>query len=798
MRLINLIVVTLFYLPAQAQTNRPAAYLLKGSTTGNGDPLAGALIIVYSCADSSIVASTYTGNNGEYQAGIAAPGCYYIIVQSLIFAEYRSATFTIDSTQHEWLLPAFQLNGPRVTGLQGVVVTDRKRLVERKIDRVVFHVNNLPSTAGGNAMDALQQAPGVKISDNDIALVAKSKVKLMVNDRLVYLSGTDLINYLRSIPADNIASIEIITMPPAKYDAGGNAGIINIKTKKEKDDGLNSALTGSFTKATYEKSAAGALLSYKKGNYTLYGNFSYSADRKSPNYETLLNYPAWTWFQKEKRTDKVHYGSYQAGIDYRINALSAISLSFIGSSTGLNLSSNNTIHVTNPAGIPDSSMFTTGLTTGNTSDGTFNLNYQWTGLNKKKLTLNADYFYHNGDRSAAFLTQNQLPNGTSTGFSQSQRIGSGIEIKVKTGAADYEQPLLKGLLSLGAKLTFINNHSMNSLSADTGKPARDLFDYEENTQAVYGSWKRSFNKKWELQAGVRGEYTQIKGISDYTVQSVRQSYARLFPSFYLLHTINDDNSVGLTYGRRINRPGYNTLNPFKWYTSSYSYSAGNPFLLPSYSHNTELTYSYKGDYSATLFLTATQNGFDQVTNVRPDTNLVELLYRNFLTLWSYGLNTSLVFRPVSWWQSTNDISAYRKISNSSLPGTLAHMSSFSAYLSTMNMLTINSKKTIIATVSFWYQFPEVDNYDKFDAYYNLNLGLRCLLFNKRLTVSLASRDLLRTQKIVYSSEINDVKRRSNNYYDTRNFSIAISWKLGKKEVKKKTTGNNREERERAN
>ncbi|RAJ11162.1 outer membrane receptor protein involved in Fe transport [Chitinophaga skermanii] len=781
---------------AFAQNSSATQYVTMGTLLLEQRPLVGAMVQLHRTTDSVRVRTVFTDSIGQFTLVNIPVGAYFLVIQSSI-QTFQPVAIQIEATANH-IIPPILLDN-KVQQLNTVTVQAKKPIMERKIDRIIFHTEQMQTLAGGTLLDVLTETPGVRVNEHDISLVAKSSVKVMINDKIMYLSGQDLLNYLRSLPAENIASIEVITMPPAQYDAAGNAGIINIRTKRIKQDGWSAMLSTAYTQTTYVRGGTGLLLNYQTKKVALYANTSMSEGSKAPNYFTQLYYPKQTWDQLEHRKDRTGNFNYQAGIDYNPSPKTTMGLAYMGAHDRIDLRGVNTILMKDLSAQLDSTINTISRAKGNSDNGSLNLSFKHTFPQSQRLTVNADYFFQNSHKTNDYQTTNYLPGGNLTGTANVSAAIGNQEIDVQAINADFEMPIGKAKLTIGAKATFIQNRSMNEIddSRNIQVITKNQFTYKENTQAAYLNYHQSIGKGWELQAGLRGEYTRLDGYAVAIKEQVKQDYFKIFPTLYVVKTINDDNVVALNYGRRIDRPGYALLNPFKWYSSAYSYSVGNPFLLPSFNHNAELSYTFKSNYSLSLYFQETENKFSQIENLRPDTNLIELIYRNFLTSYSLGANISAVVVPVKGWNMTNNVSVYQNMDKSDLQGTIPRQSILSAFLSTSNSITLNKKKTLIASLSYWYQFPEISNYSKFEAYSNMNIGVRALFLEKRLAVNIAVRDIFKTQQIKFSSIVNGVEKKNSNYYDARSLGVTISYKIGKKEAKRKQQNSNQDAIDRA-
>jgi len=263
--------------------------------------------------------------------------------------------------------------------------------------------------------------------------------------------------------------------------------------------------------------------------------------------------------------------------------------------------------------------------------------------------------------------------------------------------------------------------------------------------------------------------------------------------------MDDKNIFSLSYGKRINRPSYSWLNPFRWYTDPYAYSEGNPFLQPSYNNNIELSYTYNNFLTTGLSFSKETNKFDQIVFVQNNSNIQINEPLNFITGYSYIWSNSVSFEKLKWLENNSQFSLYYMQSNSSIPQTQQSVEGWGAYMSIDNQFIFNQKRTIICAVNFWYQFPAVDGVDKSSAYYNIDAGLKFLLKKGKIQIAVNTVDIFKTNKPVYYSLVNNIKQQYNNYYDTRQFKLSVRYSFGNAKIKKEDHQlGNQEERDRVN
>ena len=681
--------------------------------------------------------------------------------------------------------------------LQEVVITSKKKLIERKVDRLIFNVENSISASGGDAIDALKITPRVKVKNDNISMIGKNNMSVMVDDKLILLTGDELINFLKSIPSDNIKSIEVITTPPAKYDAEGNSGLINIKLKKSKLNQWNASLRSSYIQSTYPKGSFGGNFDYQKNKLSLYSNLNYVNGSNAPVETNKIYYPLGLWNEENKRRDFQNSVNGRIGADYKISEKFSVGMQYLGSFSKPKIAENSLTTIYNQTNSQiDSYINTLSENLGKNNNHSLNLNstvvFDTIG---KKMNINLDYFKFKNDDNRIFNTINLL-SANNTSLQDIQNYSAKI---------DFEHPLKWINLSYGGKLSFIKTqNNVNYFDTTLGTPIFDPtqsneFNYDENTQAIYLNGTKKLNEKWETQLGFRLENTQTEGVSKTLNQKNTNSYAKLFPTFYLTYTPNEKNSFSINYNKRINRPSYNRLNPFRWYSNPFSYTEGNPFLQPSFSNNLELNYTFNDNWSNSIYYSHTDNGFEQITIVDNTDNIQKTIAQNFFKTTIIGISESYTYNKLKWLSSTFSFDWNYSKSESLIPITNQNLNGSNAYFSTSNDFNLNKNKTLLFNFSYWYNFKGTSDLDKNNAYSQLDASLKYFAFDKKLQISFNANDILSTNRPIYTSFTNNIQIDYKNYYDVRLFRLSLVYKFGNKNinVEKKEVGN-QEEKERTN
>ena len=693
-----------------------------------------------------------------------------------------------------------------VKKLDEVAINGLKPLIVRKADRLVFNLENSIAASGGNVWDALTKVPGVQTKfDGGISASNKSVVVYM-DGKPLRLSGESLANYLRSMPADQIAKIELISNPPAGFDADGGA-VLQLISKKNKADGLNMTLNGGYTQATYSSYTGSTVFNYRKNKLNLYGNYGYSRRKKKAAeteyiiYETPDAYAYWDNVKEGIRASTGN--SYRLGMDYDISKKQVIGFLMNGYNGDNSRTNNiNTSIYNQHRSQPDSLLKTNNYSDGSTEQYTFNLNYKLKlDTTNGGLNIDLDYVPYRSPRFQSVDNQSLFPDENPISSPYRISTTSDQQIDIWAAKADYSWKFHTLNMESGIKYSDIQTSSSNRFYNNSGNAPilvtnrSDDFDYDENTSAAYMSMSGT-SGKWDYQAGLRAEYTRTTGNS-LTLNSIRKNnYLKLFPTLYATYKIAADHEINVNYGYRISRPDYGRLNPFKYYTSPYSYMVGNPELQPAFIHSAELGYTYKKDYNFSLFYRNTSGYFSNITVQDNEKRLFYDTQQNLDLSLTTGFAISGIMRPAKWWEINSFIqTTYKREKSGYLQGTYDYDVT-SVYVNTNHAFNIDNKSGLKAELSAWYSTPGIQGIYKLARTFDVSAGMRQNIAKGKGTIRLAAADLFNGNP--YKIDVNYLNQKNGfkEQIDSRSLTLSVSWKLGNVigAPRKRNTGSEDEKR----
>jgi len=746
----------------------------------------GATILLLNAKDSSLVKSMLSASDGSFAFQGVKSGSYRVKVTYIGTSNYSSAAFHM--TDQPVVLPVIVLPATSQK-LKEVEIIAQKSYIEQKIDRTVVNVGASISNTGANALEALEKAPGVTVEDNGtISLKGKSGVMVLIDDKPTYLSGEDLVNYLKAMPASQLDQIELMTNPPAKYDAAGNAGLINIKTKKSKIKGFNGSLAASAGMAESWRTLESLNLNYHTGKVNLFGLLGYGVQNGYRRLDLTRTYFDANQNVSSSYTELAlfHPASYnpnvKMGMDYYVSPKTTVGFVLSGSlltSTDYNPVNSSLL---NSAGQIDSLISSENHTRTKNYSGSVNINYahQFDSLGKV-LTFDLDYLKYDNHRDQTFFNNTYNAAGV-LGNVQDITANLPAVIAIYAAKTDYVEPLRgKAKLSFGLKSSYVStDNAANYFNVVNGVSSVDndntnRFLYHEHINATYASYNQEYGR-FALQAGLRMEHTDVSGHQLGNARapdsSFTQHYTNLFPTVYLLYKLDSagTNTLKVGYGRRITRPYYADLNPFVTILDKYSIIDGNPFLRPQYSDDFQFMYSYKSVFSFGMEYNPNSNSLIEYDFQRGGifiAQIINLGKRIFM-----GLEANLQFNPVKWW----NLSLHAELNHTSyqgqLTGSYLNNSSTYIYLSNNNQFDLSNGWS--AELYTFYVSPSTDGQFAHLFREQTNVGIAKKVLNNKGAIKLAFRDVFNAN--MQGGNITNVPNVLATYHnDNANRSVTLGF-----------------------
>jgi hypothetical protein len=668
------------------------------------------------------------------------------------------------------------------TILNEVTIIGHKDLIQLKSDRYIVNINGNIETEGKETTDILKQLPTINLSNETLNIFGKSSVLVYINDREVRLEGQDLISYLNSLPPDVINSVEIISTPPAQYDAEGNIGIIKVVTNKNILPGWKEYIKAGYIKNSYSSYMISAYANYSGKNFFFEGSLT-NADFSNLNQSNYYSYfPDATTvaYNPKKWNSKGLDINASLGYTFNQNTSIIVDLSIPLYNKSLVSDIENEIKFINQNNTQtDSIIYTNGITMKN--DYAYNSELFFKHLFPKKktyLTASVAYLNNYSLNERSFVSYTQIGSAS---LNKENYFTSGSQnYDILTSKIDFAFPLFTCNVNTGIKNSIINTKSNSNFYTIVNNAnlmdstLSNIYNYSENVNSLYYSIEKRL-KKWSFKVGVRSEFSGTISNSVTLNEVNKNNYIDFFPTLFISNKLNNKSNISLTYSERIERPPYQYLDPFKWYISKYDYSMGNPFLRPSYIKNLELTY-YSNTFSTKIYYTH-QNDIIGKYVVLDSLDITKQIEKsdNFLNMNSYGINVYKFLK-------------YKKLLEIVLQGNFTYSEYQSNRSEFVNIAGVNGTFVMMNTfyVGNMLQFvcnieegiPGLYNYRTMKNYYKFDLGFNFIYNKKALEVRFLVTDVFKTANPEYSYISGGVEQIYKNYSDTRMLKVILSWRLG--------------------
>lgn len=666
--------------------------------------------------------------------------------------------------------------------LDEVTVTAARPVIKRLVDRVVFDAHNTIASAGGSALDLLREVPGLQVGQNSIGIIGKGGIKVYINDRETKLSGDELIDYLRSYDASQILKVEVITTPPSKYDAAGNAGIINIRLKSRPKDYVGGTASASYSTGEKDNYGYGGInLNLSKGRVSSFLNGGTTQGNYETREKNYRYFPQNTWNSRADYTNYMNSFYLQGGVDVSLERDWTVGMQAIYNHSAPkpgNALSWTEVYDASTA-VLDSLLYSN--SDKDTGSDRLNLNFHtdkvWDDKGKK-MTWDVDYLRDNRDENMGFLSKTLLPDGTEIpGTNFDYNYLQHRKVDVVSSALDFILPFEKYKITAGAKVSFTNTR--NGINYDTSDPTLvqdDYFRYKEQIYALYADYSREFSERFSMQLGLRMEHTRTTGISEAKDTEDKHDYTRLFPTVYLLYSPTDGHALNFSFSNRISRPSQNMVNPFPFYQNKYTYACGREDLKPSYTYNAELGYTLKNNFNVSAYYSYSDDVFFQVVDLDAETNVTSFLWENFMQTHAFGLNNSYTFRT-KWLQTYAQHGVSYRRTTSSAATTSPEEKGWAYNASLRNTFFFNEKKTLLATLSGSYSSRQYQGIYLMSPTYSVSAGMLYRLLNNKLSLSLNVNNLFVSHSKLETMS-NGLKIIADNQFAFASFRIGVSYTFG--------------------
>ena len=749
-----------------------------------------ATITLHRAADTVVVKTEFSNAKGIFQLDAPAGARYLVSVAQVGFERFWSAPFELPPSG--LVLPGITLSSSRATALKEVTVTARKPQFEHLADRTIINVADSPLSAGGTTLDVLTRAPGVTAAgSDDLALRGRTGVLVIIDGKRVPLSGVELADYLKALPAEQLQSIELITSPPAQYDAQGGAGVIAINLKKDQRLGTNGSANLNYGRSEYGKFTGGLALNHRRRNLNAYGNYTYANRRYftrvdfSRQYLATPQLPAASSQLANDQLSNLSSHTGKVGLDLTLSKRTQIGASLTGLVSQIDNTVNNQTQLWGAGGTLTDRYTSIVAQDINRPSGSANFNLRHTmadSATAAAVSVDADYARYHTTRLLSLNTYFTEPVRPGTLLNGDQRSN----LSIGALKADFSQPLPYYMrLEAGAKATHVQSDSRvaffnttNSLTSFNALLSND-FRYTENINAGYFNLRGAVAKT-TIQAGLRAEQTNT--LAELSGENSRERhYLQLFPSVSVQRALSERQALSLSVARRIDRPTYLQVNSLRAYSDATSYRAGNPNLVPATSYNFELTHTFRQKFTSTLAYALTSLPLVNVVQPAPDGGrLVVNQDVNLSKQHFYSLTlTAPLELAKSWTLYVNGLVYYNRYVGL-LNGTNLDRGQTAFNLTANNTFTLPHGWS--ADLNGLYESREVYGFQSVSQRGQVALGFQKSLWNKQGTFRLNVTDIFYTTPIRATSSYDNFTETFYKREDLRVATMAFTYRFGNSKV----------------
>ncbi|MFT3947456.1 MAG: outer membrane beta-barrel family protein [Agriterribacter sp.] len=686
--------------------------------------------------------------------------------------------------------------------LQEIIVKGKKQLIEISKGKIVLNLQNSTLTSGVSVFDALKKLPGISIGqDDNILLRGTSNINVMIDGKMTYLSGKQLATLLQGMSAEDLSKIELLTAPSAEFDADGNAGIINIVTKKRNALGYAIDLRSGISRGRYWMVNENITASLNTKKWNLYGSLDYNTPHR-----VITGKSGNTVVQNDERTlidrtteniFKVKYYTYRIGTDWQAGRRHLLSLHYNGYFDDFKAAKFSSLKIDRPNGAMYSDIQTQNNITEPYHYDAANFSYKFDiDTSGKKITTDAHYISYRN------LSDGLMTSSTSNGGGNPSRINTLRQhqpgfITIKSIKTDIDLPYKSISLKAGVKYAITSNdnaYRFDSLVAGNFVKAETMsnhFRYEEKIFAAYASALQKFNKT-TVEAGLRLEDTHAKGFTVKQDLNNTWKYTRLFPSLSIDHLINNNNKINISVSRRINRPSYADLNPVRWYNDQYFYYSGNPELQPEMAWLFSAAYALRSKYILTATYGLRDNYIGRQLVIDPSNGSIKSQSANFNNAKRFDLDVSAPVNITSYWSLQLSTGLNYTTYPISITTGLQQLSQWAVSVQLQQQVQL--PYDIQLQVSGFFYSPELMGIYQTATVFFMDAGIRKSFLKNNLVLQLTGSDLFRTNRYKAMSQTDITDYHYHDRPDSKRIAFSIRYHIGGKLLNKKGSAIEEQER----
>ena len=672
------------------------------------------------------------------------------------------------------------------TNLGEVFIRVNQPVFQQKADKMVFNVENSSLSEGSTILEVLGRAPGVVVSqEGELSLRGKKGVSVMINGKLSSLSSKELANLLRSTNSSAVKNIEIITNPSAKYDATGNAGIINIVLKKSVLEGLNGSVYTSVGRGRKNRMNTGMNINYNHKGWSVFADYSYTfrgeEERKTFDQDffdasSLLTRQT---VQHYKTSEPLTSNNFKWGTDYQFNAKTSIGILFDAKIGRYENKSKGISDVY----IPVSTLYSSIATDNYNDEHWYDYTYSVHGTHQfaeEGTRLDFDIEYEQS-KFRSLQTQLQETRVATADAYPNRRGKIPSTLRVFNGKLDFTIPLWDNhTLETGWKSTVKTNDNPSVYEIEENNQwvidpiTTNHYDYKEQIHSLYANYKATWNH-WQIQVGLRNEYTDRTINQKTTAEHHQMDYNKLFPSASIKYETDQAHSYYASYSKRINRPSHFDLNPFRFYNDPFNYWQGNVNVRPEITHATEVGYSWSKYLIASIYFSQTHDVMTQVYSYEQNQTIMVKTLENLSKSYHYGATVTATANPTDFWTLSSMFNLFNNQYKGTYQETTIDSKQVAFTLNAQNSFTFS--KGIKAEINAQYFSKSNIGLYKRDAYFDLTIGASKSVFKEKGSIKLALTDVLKTNNFTIIGDNFDSKVKQKYDLDSRIATLSFNYKF---------------------
>lgn len=769
---------------------------VNGTITDNQHKaLASVTVSLLDSKDSSLVKAGVTNADGKFDIPFVKGGSYLLSYDAVGFKKKYTVAFTLKPAEN--ISVKTESLEIAAESMSSVTVISKKPLIDVKPDKTVFNVESSINATGSSAMELLQKSPGILVdNDDNISMKGKNGVRIYVDGRMMQLDSKDLTAYLKSINSSDIEAIEMITSPGARYDASGNAGVINIRLKKNKKFGTNGSAGIGFIQGVTPKGNGALNLNYRDKKINVFANLGGSIGENQKLFDLNRIQKDTFYYAKTDFLSNDKSVNAKTGADLFIDSRSTVGLLATVNYTDEDYKSGTTTGIYDHSGQLIKSPRSSNTIPGSRTNADFNFNYHYANANGRGINADADYGLFRGTGKSYqpnyyYTSNNGLQNTVIN------RNYAPIDIDIYTVKLDMAQKLAKGKLEYGGKYAQVTTKNIYNFYVDDidGKPNEVLdkssnFAYSEKVNAAYANYQCQPVDKLAMQAGLRIEQTNSNGNltrADGIVKAdnnVKKNYIDFFPNASATWSINQNHTVNLAYNRRIDRPNYQDLNPFEIKLDELTYIKGNAFLRPQYTDNITLTHTLSGKVNTSIGYSHVKDFATQVTDTVGNTFYAQTKNIGKQRVFNFSIGSPFHF--AKWWNAYAGAWYSYQLFDGAIDINQVH-ARISAFGANMQQ-SFTMGHDYSAEVTGWFNGPSLSHVTwKTKSMGGVDVGLQKLLFHKQSTIKISATDIFHTALFYASSNFGGVNGNASVHMESQTVRINFTWRFGSNQIK-----NNRE------